>query len=71
MGRNPKVGLSITDPDEPEHALCIRRVVVGITEKGSKEHMDGLTRRYRGSAWTPVPSPVRVITKIRPEHVFG
>ena len=71
MRRNPKVGISITDPDEPERALCIRGVVVEITEKGCMEHMDGLTRRYRGSDWTPVPGQVRVICKIRPEHVFG
>lgn len=71
MRRNPMVGISITDPDEPEHALCIRGFVSEITEAGSMEHMDGLTRRYRGSDWTPVPGQVRVICKIRPEHVFG
>ena len=71
MRRNPKVGLSITGIDDPEHALCIRGTVVEITEQGSMAHMDGLTRRYRGSDWTAVPGQVRVICRIRPDHVFG
>ena len=71
LRRNPKVGLSITGIDDPEHALCIRGTVVEITEQGSMAHMDGLTRRYRGSDWTAGPGQVRVICRIRPDHVFG
>jgi PPOX class probable F420-dependent enzyme len=69
MRRNPKVALSIVDPSEPERALNIRGLVIEISEDPDLQHMNGLTRRYRGNDWTPVPGQVRVVYKIRPDHI--
>jgi PPOX class probable F420-dependent enzyme len=69
MRRNPRVALSIVDPNEPERALNIRGLVVEISDDPELKHMNGLTRRYRGDDWTPVPGQVRVVYKIRPDHI--
>jgi PPOX class probable F420-dependent enzyme len=71
MRRDPRVAISIVDPNEPERALNIRGRVVEISEDANLKHMHGLTRRYRGDDWTAVPGQIRVIYKIRPEHVFS
>ena len=71
MRRDPRVALSIVDPESPEHSLCVRGTVVAITTEGALAHMDTLARKYRGSGWTPVADQVRVIYKIRPDWVNG
>jgi PPOX class probable F420-dependent enzyme len=71
MTRRPKVALNIQDPDDPYRYLLVRGSVVEITTEGALEHIDRLALKYRG---TPKyknlkPGEVRVIYKIRPEHV--
>ena len=43
---DPKVGLSILDPDDPYRYVSIRGEVADVTEEGSVEHIDELARRY-------------------------
>ncbi len=71
LRRDRRVAVSITDPEEPEHALCVRGTVVDIREDSDLKHMNGLARKYRGSDWRPVAGQVRVIYRIRPDKVGG
>lgn len=45
---NPKVGVSMTDPDEPYQFVSVRGEVVEITEEGAVEHINDLAGRYMG-----------------------
>ena len=73
LQRNPKVALSIQDPDNPYRYLQIRGRVVEVTEKGADEHIDALAKKYIGQDRYPnrAPGEVRVMVKIKPESVQG
>ena len=70
MRRDPRVALSIVDPDNPYRYLEIRGTVVEITEDGAAEHIDKMAKKYLGQDKYPFAQPgeVRVLYKIRPEH---
>lgn len=70
--RDPRVALSIQDPDEPFRKLLVRGKVVEQTEQGAEEHIDQLAIRYTGDIYKlRVPGMVRVILKIEPKYVTG
>lgn len=69
--RDPRVALSVTDPDNPERHLRLRGVVSEITEEGGDEHIDALSRKYTGHGWQKVSNQRRVVYKIRLTHVSG
>lgn len=71
LSRNPKVALSIMDPDNPYRYLQIRGRVVESTESGAVAHIDSLAKKYTGQDryTTGQPGEVRVMYKIRPERV--
>jgi PPOX class probable F420-dependent enzyme len=69
--RDPRVSLSILDPDNPYRYLAIRGRVVEITQKGADEHINSLSQKYLGQALYPFrqPGEVRVLYKIEPLKV--
>jgi hypothetical protein len=69
--RDPRVALSLTDPDNPYRYLEVRGRVVEVLEKGAADHIDQLAKRYMGAEKYPYhqPGDVRAILRIRPEHV--
>jgi len=68
MRRDPRVALSILDPDNAYRYLEIRGKVVDITEAGAVAHIDALAKRYMGLDTYPFHQPgvVRVIYRIAP-----
>jgi PPOX class probable F420-dependent enzyme len=68
--RDPRVALSIVDPDNPYRYMEIRGTVVEITEDGAAQHIDKMAKKYMGVDKYPYAQPgeVRVLYKIRPEH---
>lgn len=67
---DPRVGVSMTDPDNPYRMLSVTGEVDGITTEGAREHIDELAQRYMGENEYPNPIQTeRVILSIRPEHV--
>jgi PPOX class probable F420-dependent enzyme len=68
MRRDPRVALSLCDPDNPYRYLEIRGQIVEITEDGADEHIDRLARKYLGVDTYPnrKAGEVRVIYKISP-----
>jgi PPOX class probable F420-dependent enzyme len=72
MRRDPRVGLDITDPDNPYRHISIRGRVIDITEAGADEHIDKLAKKYINQDRYPhrAPGEVRVKYKIVPEGTF-
>jgi PPOX class probable F420-dependent enzyme len=70
LRRDPRVALSIQDPDNPYRYLEVRGRVAEITERGADEHIDRMAKKYMGLDKYPhrQPGEVRVLYKIRPEH---
>jgi len=68
MRRDPRVGLSIQDPENAYRYLEIRGKVVQITEDGAVAHIDALAKRYMGLDTYPFHQPgvARVIYRIEP-----
>jgi PPOX class probable F420-dependent enzyme len=69
--RDPRVAVSVTDPDNPYRSLMIRGRVAKITNDGADEHIDRLAKKYMGVDEYPyrTPTEVRVIYYIEPERV--
>ena len=68
MERDPRVAVSIQDPDDPYRYLQIRGEVVEITRNGADEHIDQLAKHYLDLDSYPsrVENEVRKIYKIKP-----
>ena len=73
LARNPKVALSIQDPDNPYRYVQVRGRVVEATEQGADAHIDALAKKYLGKDKYPFrqPGEVRVLYKVLPERVQG
>lgn len=72
--RNPRVALAISDPSNPYNFLQIRgRVVEQITGPAAHQHIDKMSKKYRGKDKYESMNPreKRVILKIEPERVSG
>jgi PPOX class probable F420-dependent enzyme len=71
MSSNPKVALSIIDPDNPYSHLAVRGKVVRRTEEGADANIDALAKKYLGQDKYPFrqPGEVRVIYEIEPTSV--
>jgi PPOX class probable F420-dependent enzyme len=69
--RDPRVGISVPDPDNPTVALIVRGTAE-LTADGATEHADKLAQKYLGEDVFPYhqPGDVRVLIRIRPERVF-
>lgn len=71
MRRDPRVAFVITHPKDPYRFIHFRGKVVEITEKGAREHIDALTKKYTGDdKYTAGSSQeVRVTYKILPKKI--
>jgi PPOX class probable F420-dependent enzyme len=71
LRRDPRVAVSVTNPENPYESLLIRGKVVDMTQEGADEHIDALAKRYLGADEYPMrqPGEERVIVKIEPERV--
>src|SRR5687768_2669005 len=69
--RNPKVAISLQDPENPYRYIAVRGTVEEVTENGADAHIDSLAKKYLGKDKFPgrKPGEVRVIYKIKPERV--
>ncbi|MFB6156598.1 MAG: PPOX class F420-dependent oxidoreductase [Haloferacaceae archaeon] len=67
---DPRVGVSMTDPDDPYRMLSVTGEVEEITTEGAREHIDELAMRYMGEEEYPNPIRTeRVILAIGPDRV--
>jgi PPOX class probable F420-dependent enzyme len=70
--RDPRITMTIIDPQNPYRYVEIRGRVTGITEEGARENINQLTKKYMGQDVYPgPPDEVRVTYVVRPEKVHG
>ena len=69
--RDPRITVSMTDPDDPYRALSVMGEVDEMTEEGAASHIDALEQRYRGNDEYLGDRSDRVILRIRPERVMA
>lgn len=73
MRRDPRVALSIVDPDNPYRYLGLAGRVVEVTEQGADQHIDKLAKKYLNLDRYPnrAPGEVRILYKILPQRVWS
>jgi PPOX class probable F420-dependent enzyme len=71
LQRDNRVALSIIDPDNPYRYLEVRGRIAERTRTGADDHIDAMAKKYLGQDKYPYrqPGEVRVIYKVRPEHI--
>ena len=68
--RDPRVTITVVDPENWYRYVEIRGRVIETTERGADEHIDKLAKKYLGVDKYPYrrPGEVRVMCKIQPER---
>jgi PPOX class probable F420-dependent enzyme len=72
VARDPRVGVSMLDPDDPYRYCSVVGEVTALTEEGAEDHIDALAQRYMGVDEYPnydADPGARVIVEIRPDEV--
>ena len=71
LRRDPRLALSILDPDNPYRYIEVRGRVIAVTEQGADDHIDRLAKKYLGADKYPLrrPGEVRLIYKVQVERV--
>ena len=69
--RDPRVALTVADPDDVSRYFEVRGRVTEVTEDGAREHIDVLSQRYIGRPypWFGGRDQVRLLVRISPEKV--
>jgi PPOX class probable F420-dependent enzyme len=71
--RDPRVTMTILDPENPYRYVEVRGRVTDITQEGAADHIDKMAKKYLDKEKYPFSQPgeVRVLYTIRPEKVHG
>jgi PPOX class probable F420-dependent enzyme len=49
--RDPRVAVTVADPDNPRRYVAVRGRVVGVTAEGGAEHIEKLAQKYLGGPY--------------------
>lgn len=67
---DPRVAISMADPDNPYRMLSVTGEVEEVTTEGARNHIDELAKRYMGVDDYPNPIQTeRIIFAIKPDRV--
>ena len=68
--KDPRVAVTLIDPDNPYRYLEIRGRVAEVTQDGADKHIDKMAKKYLGQDKYPWarPGEHRVLIKITPER---
>ena len=71
LASDPRVAVSLTDPDDPYVVVAVRGTVVGFTTDGADEGIDRLAKKYLDVDTYPYrrEGEVRVTVRIRPDRI--
>ncbi|MCW2812143.1 MAG: pyridoxamine 5-phosphate oxidase-related FMN-binding [Friedmanniella sp.] len=71
VGRDPRVALTVSSPDNPTRYFEVRGRVISVTPEGGVDHIERLSQRYTGRPypWWGGRDQVRVILTIAPDKV--
>lgn len=69
--RDPRVALTVVDPDDPYNVVALQGTVVDVTTEGASAHIDRLAKKYLGVDVYPMhqPDEVRLTVRIRTDHI--
>jgi PPOX class probable F420-dependent enzyme len=65
MEHDPRVAVSVVDPDDQYNVVAVRGTVVDITTDGADDHIDALAKKYLGVDSYPMRSADEVRVKVR------
>ena len=67
--RDPRVAITLMDPENPYRYLEVRGKVEEITQEGATQHIDKMAKKYLGKDKYPFAQPgeQRVLLKVTPE----
>ncbi len=70
LRRDPRIALSVVDPDNDYKSVLIRGKVTEITEDGADEHINSLAKKYMDKDVYPFrqDGEVRLIVRVEPER---
>jgi PPOX class probable F420-dependent enzyme len=71
MENDPRVAVSVVDPDDQYNVVAVRGTVVDITTDGADEHIDALAKKYLGVDSYPMrqEGEVRVKVRVRTDRI--
>lgn len=71
LHREPRVAVSVIDPDDPYNVVAVRGTVTDITTDGADAHIDALAKKYLGVDSYPMrkEGEVRVKVRVRTDHI--
>ena len=70
MNREPRVALSMVDPENPYRYLEVRGDVVRVEEDPDNDFINAMSEKYLGLEEYPMhqPGDERVVVYVRPQH---
>ena len=71
MERDPRVAVTVIDPDDPYNVVAFRGTVTDITTDGADAHIDALAKKYLGVDSYPMrrEGEVRVRITVRTDRI--
>ena len=68
---DPRVVVSVVDPDDPYNVVALRGTVIDITTDGADAHIDALAKKYLGVDSYPMrqEGEVRIKVRVRTDHI--
>jgi PPOX class probable F420-dependent enzyme len=73
LERDPRVAVTISDPDRPSRYFAVRGRVTAMSTDGGAEHIEALARRYLAGPypWYGGRDQVRLILTITADHIHA
>lgn len=73
LNRDPRIALSIVDPENPYRYLEIRGAVVEVEEDPDLDFINSMAKKYLGADKYPFhqPGDERVVVFVEPRHTTG
>jgi PPOX class probable F420-dependent enzyme len=70
--RDPRVALTVIDPDDPYNVVAVQGTIVEVTTEGASAHIDHLAKKYLGVDVYPMhqPGEVRLTIRIRTDRIL-
>jgi PPOX class probable F420-dependent enzyme len=71
MERDPRVAVSVIDPEDPYNVVALRGTVTDMTTEDADAHIDALSKKYLGVDSYPNrwEGEVRIKVRVRTDHI--
>ena len=71
LERDPRVAVTVVDPDDQYNVVVFRGTVVDVTTEGADAHIDALAKKYLGVDSYPMrrEGEVRIRVTVRTDHI--